>query len=63
MRVLDPKGRCVMGNLLWVVAAVFVVLWALGLVMHVTLGGFIHVLLVLAVISVLVRVISGQRVV
>ena len=51
-----------MGNLLWVVAAVFVVLWALGLVMHVTLGGFIHVLLVLAVVSVLVRVISGQRV-
>jgi hypothetical protein len=38
-----------------------VVLWALGLVTSYTLGGFIHVLLVLAVIVVIVRVIQGRR--
>lgn len=52
-----------MMNLLWAVAAVLVVLWVLGLTLNFTLGGFIHVLLVLAIISVLVRVITGRRVV
>lgn len=51
-----------MGNLLWVLAIVFVALWVLGLVTNVTVGGFIHVLLVLAVIAVLVRLISGRRI-
>ncbi len=50
-------------NLLWAVAAVLVVLWVLGITLNFTLGGFIHVLLVLAIISVLVRVITGRRVV
>lgn len=48
--------------MLWTIAVVFCVLWLLGLVTSVTLGGFIHVLLVLAVISVLVRLIQGRRV-
>jgi len=48
-------------NLFWVVAVVFAGLWLLGLVTSYTLGGFIHVLLVLAVASVLVRVIVGRR--
>jgi hypothetical protein len=52
-----------MSNLLWAVAAVFVVLWVLGITLNFTLGGLIHVLLVLAIISVLVRVITGRRVV
>jgi Family of unknown function (DUF5670) len=50
-------------NLLWAIAVILVVMWVLGLAMHVTLGGLIHVLLVLAIISVLVRIIAGRRVV
>lgn len=48
-------------NLLWAVAVIFFVLWVLGFTLHFTLGGFIHVLLVLAVIAVLVRIITGRR--
>ena len=47
--------------MLWTIAVVLVVLWALGLVTSYTMGGFIHVLLVVAVIAVLVRVIQGRR--
>jgi Family of unknown function (DUF5670) len=50
-------------NLLWAIAVIFAVLWMLGFALHVTLGGFIHVLLVLAVISVLVRIITGRRII
>lgn len=49
--------------MLWTVATVLLVLWALGLVSSYTLGGFIHVLLVLALITILIRVIQGERVV
>jgi hypothetical protein len=41
---------------------VLVVLWLLGLVTSTTLGGFIHVLLVIAVVVILIRVISGRRI-
>ena len=51
-----------MRDLLWVLAFAFVVLWVLGFVTHVTMGGFIHVLLILAVITVLLRIIGGRRV-
>lgn len=44
------------------IAIVLVVLWLLGFVSSYTMGGFIHVLLVLAVIVILVRVIQGRRV-
>ncbi len=47
--------------MLWTVAIVLLVLWALGLVTAYTMGGFIHFLLVLAVVVVLVRVIGGGR--
>ena len=50
-------------NLLWALAAVFLVLWVLGISLNFTVGGLIHVLLVLAIISVLVRLITGRRVV
>ncbi len=50
-----------MGNLLWVVAVVLVVLWALGFAMNFTMGGLIHVLLILAIVAVLFRVISGRQ--
>ena len=48
-------------RMLWTVAVILLVLWALGLVTSYTLGGFIHLLLVLAIIAVLVRIIQGQR--
>ncbi len=48
--------------MLWTVAVVLVVLWALGLVSSYTMGGFIHVLLVVAIIVVLVNVIQGRKV-
>lgn len=47
--------------MLWTVALVLIVLWALGLVTSYTLGGFIHILLVLAIVAVLVRVIGGRK--
>lgn len=47
--------------MIWTFAVLMVVLWALGLVTSHAMGGLIHILLVLAVIAVLVRVISGRR--
>lgn len=49
--------------MLWTVAVVLVVLWILGFVTSYTMGGFIHILLVLAVVTVLIRIIRGRRVV
>jgi hypothetical protein len=43
------------------IAIVLVILWALGLVSGTTLGGFVHVLIVLAVIMILIRVIQGRK--
>jgi hypothetical protein len=48
--------------MLYTIAVVLVVLWLLGLVTAYTMGGFIHVLLVLAVIMILLQVIQGRRV-
>jgi hypothetical protein len=48
--------------MLLTIAIILAVLWLLGLLTSYTLGGFIHVLLVLAIIAVLVNVISGRRV-
>ena len=48
--------------MLWTIAVVLIVLWALGLVTGFTMGAFIHVLLVLAVVLVLVRLIQGRRI-
>jgi hypothetical protein len=48
-------------DLLWTIGIILLVLWLLGLVTSYTLGGFIHVLLVLALIVILIRVIQGQR--
>jgi hypothetical protein len=46
--------------MLWTIAVVLLVLWALGLVSSVTMGGFIHLLLIAAVVVVLVRLIQGR---
>jgi hypothetical protein len=47
--------------MLWTIAVVLVILWLLGLVSGYTMGNFIHILLVIAIIVVLVRVIQGRR--
>ncbi len=49
--------------MLWTIAVVLMVLWLLGFVSSYTMGGFIHILLVIAIITVLVRVIQGRRLV
>lgn len=48
--------------MLWTVVLILIVLWALGMVSSYTMGGLIHVLLVIAIIVVLVRVIQGRKV-
>ncbi len=48
--------------MLYTIAAILVILWLLGLLTSFTLGGFIHVLLVIAIIIVLIRVIRGEPV-
>lgn len=47
--------------MLWTIAVVLLVLWALGLVSSYTMGGFIHILLIAAIVLVLVRLVSGRR--
>ncbi len=49
--------------MLWTIAVILIVLWALGLVTSYTMGGFIHLLLVVAIIVVLVRLIQGRSVI
>lgn len=47
--------------MLWTIAVILIVLWLLGMVSSYTMGGFIHVLIVVAVIVVLVNLIGGRR--
>ena len=49
--------------MIYTIAVVLIVLWLLGLVTSYTMGGFIHVLIVIAVVVVLLRIISGRKVV
>ena len=49
--------------MLWTIAVLLVVMWLVGVVSSYTIGGFIHILLLLAVASVLIRIIQGRRVV
>ncbi|MEQ1636334.1 MAG: lmo0937 family membrane protein [Methylococcales bacterium] len=57
-----PLAPCGEANMLQTLALVLVILWILGLVSSYTLGGFIHLLLVLAIISILISVIQGRRI-
>jgi asparagine N-glycosylation enzyme membrane subunit Stt3 len=50
-------------NVLWTIFVVLLLLWLLGIATSYTLGGLIHILLVLAVVTVLIRVIQGRRIV
>jgi len=49
--------------MLFTIAVILIVLWILGIVTSYTMGGFIHVLLVIAIIVVLVRIIQGRNIV
>ena len=46
--------------MLWTIAVTLVIMWLLGMVTSYTLGGFIHLLLLLAIVAVLIRVIQGR---
>ena len=48
--------------MLWTILVILLVLWLLGMVSSYTMGGFIHILLVVAVIILIVRLVSGRRV-
>lgn len=48
--------------MLFTIAIILIVLWVLGLVTSTTIGGFIHILLVIAVIVILVRLITGKKI-
>jgi hypothetical protein len=47
--------------MLWTIAVILLLLWLLGVVTAYTISGFIHILLVLAIVAVLIRVIQGRR--
>jgi len=47
--------------MLWTIAVILLVLWALGLVTSYTMGGFIHLLLVIAIVVVLINVLQGRK--
>jgi len=49
--------------MLWTIFVVLLVLWLLGMVSSYTMGGFIHLLLIIAIVSLLIQVIQGRRVV
>lgn len=48
--------------MLWTIFVILLVLWVLGLVSGYTLGGFIHILLIIAVVALLIRIIQGRSV-
>jgi len=48
-------------DMLWTIAVILGIMWLLGMVSSYTMGGFIHILLVLAIIVVLINVIQGRR--
>ena len=49
--------------MLWTLALILIILWALGLVSSYTMGGLIHILLIVAIVVVLIRVIQGRKIV
>ena len=49
--------------MLWTISVILLILWALGLVTGYTIGGFIHLLIVIAVVTVLLKIIAGRRII
>ena len=48
-------------DLLWTIAVILVILWLLGLVTSYTMGGFIHILLVIAIVILIINLVQGRR--
>jgi hypothetical protein len=61
--VNQKQNKLKVNYMLYTIAVVLIVMWLLGLVTSYTMGGFIHILLVIALIMILVNLISGRRVV
>jgi hypothetical protein len=59
-KILPTRTNCE-GDMLWTLFVVLLVLWLLGVVSSYTMGGFIHILLVLAVIALVFQLITGRR--
>ena len=59
-KILPTRTDCE-GDMLWTLFVVLLVLWLLGVVSSYTMGGFIHILLVLAVIALVFQLITGRR--
>src|SRR5918997_1122156 len=59
--IIELKKLFVMGNLLYIIAVILIIGWLLGFFVY-SAGGLIHILLVIAIIAILFRVISGNRV-
>ena len=57
----NPRANGKENDMLWTIAVIMLILWLLGLVSSYTMGGFIHILLVIAIIVVLFNVIQGRR--
>ena len=60
-RIGIQGGRQKEGTMLWTIFVILLVLWLLGVVSSYTVGGFIHILLVLALVVLLINIISGRR--
>ena len=54
----EPKGEA---NMLWTIFVILMIMWLLGFVSGYTIGGFIHILLVIAIVVVLIRIIQGRK--
>jgi hypothetical protein len=50
-------------HMLWTISVVLIILWLLGFVSNYTMGGYIHILLVIAIVVVLVRIIQGRKII
>ena len=59
----ESVGQQTLIIMLYTIAVVLIILWLLGLVTGATMGGFIHILLVIAIVMVLLRIISGRKVI
>jgi Family of unknown function (DUF5670) len=57
-----PRKERRWGDMLWTIAVIMLILWLLGMITAHTMGGFVHILLILALVVVLIRVIQGRRV-
>jgi hypothetical protein len=57
----EPKAKSKEDDMLWTIAIILIILWVLGLVSSYTMGGLIHILLVIAIVVVLLNVIQGRR--